>query len=173
MPSSTGPRGVELGPVAPSAGPGQPDENQRRVCGVPRSACLQPCVMSRPADAMWVAMRRWHWEWLLGARSPGAGAEPLLRRSGLGVAAGATRIHARMARVVELATVLGNDKVADSKPAGEVVRADEAHSVQNGTAGWQALGQLQPVNGELTADCPRSVPGEPQIPVHSLLDDLA
>ncbi|MGX1914827.1 hypothetical protein ACWIID_39310 [Streptomyces phaeochromogenes] len=71
-----------------------------------------------------------------------------------------------MARAVELATVLGNDKVdqalglaatagrfadddllsilghiADSKPVGEVVRADEAHSVQNGTIGWQALGQ--------------------------------
>ncbi|MDQ0784610.1 hypothetical protein QFZ64_000107 [Streptomyces sp. B3I8] len=70
-----------------------------------------------------------------------------------------------MARAVELATVLGNDKVdqalglaatagrfaddllsilghiADSKPAGEVVRADESHSVQNGTIGWQALGQ--------------------------------
>ena len=29
--------------------------------------------------------------------------------------------------------------LADSKPAGEVVRADEAHSVQNGTSGWQAL----------------------------------
>ncbi|MFB6784398.1 hypothetical protein ACFCX0_45835 [Streptomyces sp. NPDC056352] len=80
--------------------------------------------------------------------------------------AGALRIRAKMARAVELATVLGNDRVdqalglaatagpfadgdllsilehiADSKPAGEVVRADEAHSVQNGTIGWQALGQ--------------------------------
>ncbi|MEU0969890.1 hypothetical protein ABZ357_32440 [Streptomyces sp. NPDC005917] len=67
---------------------------------------------------------------------------------------------------LELATVLGNDRVdqahglaatagrfagddllsilghiADSKPADEVVRADEAHSVQNGTIGWQALDQ--------------------------------
>ncbi|MFE9410578.1 hypothetical protein ACFYN0_17575 [Streptomyces sp. NPDC006704] len=71
-----------------------------------------------------------------------------------------------MARAVELAPVLGDSRVdqvlglaatagrfadddlpsilghiADSKPAGEVVRADEAHSVQNGTIGWQALGQ--------------------------------
>ncbi|MER7922285.1 hypothetical protein ABTY96_04005 [Streptomyces sp. NPDC096057] len=71
-----------------------------------------------------------------------------------------------MACAVELATVLGNDRVdqdgglastagrfadgdllsilghiADSKPVGEVVRADESHSVQNGTIGWQALGQ--------------------------------
>ncbi|WP_456302531.1 hypothetical protein [Streptomyces niveus] len=80
--------------------------------------------------------------------------------------AGAVRIRAKMARAVELATVLGNDKVdqalglaatagrfadedllsilghiAGSRPAGEVVRADEAHSVQHGTIGWQALGQ--------------------------------
>ncbi|MFJ5105439.1 hypothetical protein [Streptomyces sp. NPDC088554] len=79
--------------------------------------------------------------------------------------AGAVRIRSKMARAVELATVLGNDRVdqalglaatagrfadddllsilghiADSKPADEVVRADEAHSVQNGTIGWQALG---------------------------------
>ncbi|UUU36737.1 hypothetical protein JIX56_46900 [Streptomyces sp. CA-210063] len=90
--------------------------------------------------------------------------------------AGATGIRAKTARAVELATVLGNDKVdqalglaatagcfadddllsvlghiADSKSAGEVVRADEAHSVQNGTIGWQALGQPSPVPRELTA----------------------
>ncbi|WP_406116379.1 IS21 family transposase [Streptomyces sp. NBC_01014] len=104
----------------------------------------------------------------------GPGAGRWLKEAG---PAGATRIRAKMARAVELATVLGNDKVdhalglaatagrfadddllsilghiADSKPAGEVVRADEAHSVQNGTAGWQAFGQLQPVPRELTAD---------------------
>ncbi|WTE91137.1 hypothetical protein OH767_04865 [Streptomyces sp. NBC_01614] len=95
--------------------------------------------------------------------SIGPGAGRWLKEAG---PAGATRIRAKMARAVELATVLGNDKVdqalglaatagrfadgdllsilghiADSKPAGEVVRADEAHSVQNGTIGWQALGR--------------------------------
>ncbi|WP_329036486.1 hypothetical protein OIE71_26105 [Streptomyces sp. NBC_01725] len=39
----------------------------------------------------------------------------------------------------DLLSILGH--IADSKPVGEVVRADEAHSVQNGTIGWQALGQ--------------------------------
>ncbi|MEH0483549.1 IS21 family transposase [Streptomyces scabiei] len=93
----------------------------------------------------------------------GPGAGRWLKEAG---PAGAVRIRAKMARAVELATVLGNDKVdqalglaatagrfadddllsilghiADSKPAGEVVRADESHSVQNGTIGWQALGQ--------------------------------
>ncbi|MGQ4365455.1 hypothetical protein [Streptomyces sp. SAS_272] len=93
----------------------------------------------------------------------GPGAGRWLKEAG---PAGATRIRAKMARAVELATVLGNDKVdqalglaatagrfadddllsilghiADSKPVGEVVRADEAHSVQNGTIDWQALGQ--------------------------------
>ncbi|MFJ4188192.1 hypothetical protein [Kitasatospora sp. NPDC089509] len=32
------------------------------------------------------------------------------------------------------------EHIAASKPAGQAVRADEAHSVQNGTIGWQALG---------------------------------
>ncbi|MGW7063604.1 hypothetical protein ACWGHM_34605 [Streptomyces sp. NPDC054904] len=93
----------------------------------------------------------------------GPGAGRWLKEAG---AAGGTRIRAKMARAVELATILGNDRVdqalglaatagrfadddllsilghiADSKPAGEVVRADEAHSVQNGTIAWQALGQ--------------------------------
>ncbi|MET9603349.1 hypothetical protein [Streptomyces sp. NPDC006459] len=93
----------------------------------------------------------------------GPGAGRWLKEAG---PAGATRIRAKTARAVELATVLGNDRVdqpsdlrprpdasptndllsilghiADSKPAGEVVRADEAHSVQNGTIGWQALGR--------------------------------
>ncbi|WP_329390208.1 hypothetical protein OG625_38540 [Streptomyces sp. NBC_01351] len=90
----------------------------------------------------------------------GPGAGRWLKEAG---PAGAVRIRAKMARAVELATVLGNDQalglaatagrfadddllsilghIADSKPAGEVVRADEAHSVQNGTIGWQALGR--------------------------------
>ncbi|MFG2350918.1 hypothetical protein [Streptomyces phaeochromogenes] len=92
----------------------------------------------------------------------GTGAGRWLKEAG---PVGATRIRAKMARAVELATVLGNDRVdqalglaatagrsadedllsipghiADIKPVGEVVRADEAHSVQNGTIGWQALG---------------------------------
>jgi len=80
-------------------------------------------------------------------------------------AAGAQRIRAKMARAVELAAVIGADRVdqalglaaiagrfADGDvPAildhlavhgatGSVVAADEAHSAQPGTAGWAALG---------------------------------
>jgi hypothetical protein len=93
----------------------------------------------------------------------GPGAGRWLKEAG---PAGAVRIRAKMARAVELAAVLGNDKVdqalglaaaagrfadddlvsildhlAANKPAGEVVRADEAHSAQRGTSAWQALGQ--------------------------------
>jgi hypothetical protein len=45
----------------------------------------------------------------------------------------------------DLLSILGH--LADSKPAGEVVRADEAHSVRNGTIGWQALGQWATAQG--------------------------
>ncbi|MGP3638575.1 Mu transposase domain-containing protein [Streptomyces sp. 24-1644] len=80
--------------------------------------------------------------------------------------AGAVRIRARMAQAVELTTVLGADQVdqalglaatagrfadddlpsildrlAAHQSPGDLVRADEAHSVQPGTGGWQALGQ--------------------------------
>ncbi|MGY5036593.1 hypothetical protein ACWC9U_38645 [Streptomyces sp. 900116325] len=93
--------------------------------------------------------------------------------------AGASRIRAKMARAVELAAVPGAGRVgqalglaasgrfadgdlvsilehiAASKPVGEVVRADEAHSVQNGTIAWQALGQkpstARESRGRLTA----------------------
>lgn len=93
----------------------------------------------------------------------GPGAGRWLKEAG---PAGASRIRAKMARAVELAAVLGSDKVdqalglaaaagrfgdedlpsildhlAANKPAGDLVRADEAHSVQPGTGGWQALGQ--------------------------------
>jgi hypothetical protein len=93
----------------------------------------------------------------------GPGAGRWLKEAG---PAGAVRIRAKMARAVELTTVLGSGRVdqalglaaaagrfadddllsilehlAASKPAGEVVRADEGHSVQSGTIGWQALGQ--------------------------------
>jgi hypothetical protein len=93
----------------------------------------------------------------------GPGAGRWLKEAG---PSGASRIRAKMARAVELAAVLGSDKVdqalglaaaagrfgdedlpaildhlAASKPAGDLVRADEAHSVQPGTIGWQALGQ--------------------------------
>ncbi|GHH25689.1 hypothetical protein [Streptomyces lanatus] len=82
-----------------------------------------------------------------------------------------------MARAVELATVLGSDRVdqalglaatagrfadddlvsilehiAASKPVGEIVRADEAHSVQSGTIVWQALGQQPTAARESTGD---------------------
>jgi hypothetical protein len=97
----------------------------------------------------------------------GPGAGRWLKEAG---PAGAVRIRARMARAIELATVLGNGKVdqalglaamagrfADDdlvsilehiaanqsagESAGEVVRADVAHSAQSGTIAWQALGQ--------------------------------
>jgi len=80
-------------------------------------------------------------------------------------ASGAGRIRSKMARAVELAAVVGSDKVdaalglaaiagrfaegdlasiidhlAAERALGEVVRADEAHSVQPGTAGWGRLG---------------------------------
>ncbi|WP_035857925.1 hypothetical protein [Kitasatospora cheerisanensis] len=82
-----------------------------------------------------------------------------------------------MAHVVELAAVLGSDKVdqalrlaaaagrfaeddrvsvlqhiAGNRPIGQVVRADEAHSVQNGTIAWQAPGRQRAAAGESTAD---------------------
>ncbi|MFB6632158.1 hypothetical protein ACFCWY_19890 [Streptomyces sp. NPDC056362] len=88
----------------------------------------------------------------------GTGAGRWLKEAG---PAGASRIGAKMAHAAELAAVLGSDRVdqalglaatagrfaeddivsilehiAVSKPAGQVVRADEAHSVQNGTIAW-------------------------------------
>lgn len=93
----------------------------------------------------------------------GPGAERWLIEAG---PAGAVRIRAKMARAVELAALVGTDLVDqalglaamhgrfadDDLPAiidhldaaasvGITVRADEAHSVQPGTGGWQALGQ--------------------------------
>ncbi|MET8980076.1 hypothetical protein ABZX85_31180 [Streptomyces sp. NPDC004539] len=44
------------------------------------------------------------------------------------------------------------EHVAAGKPAREVVRADEAHSVQSGTIGWQALGRQQAAAEESRAD---------------------
>jgi transposase len=80
-------------------------------------------------------------------------------------AAGTQRVRSKMARAVELAAVVGADRVdealglaaitgrfgdddlaaildhlAVSGPAGELVTADEAHSAQPGTSGWAALG---------------------------------
>jgi transposase len=80
-------------------------------------------------------------------------------------AAGTVRVRSKMARAVELAAVVGTDKVDaalglaaiagrfadDDLPAiidhlaaegapGEVVIADEAHSAQPGTSGWARLG---------------------------------
>ncbi|MGW2835415.1 hypothetical protein [Streptomyces sp. NPDC001286] len=82
-----------------------------------------------------------------------------------------------MAHAVELAAVLDSDRVdqalglaaaagrfteddpvsilehvAASKPVGQVVRADEAHSVQNGTIARQALGRQQTAAWEPRAD---------------------
>lgn len=80
-------------------------------------------------------------------------------------ASGAARIRSKMARAVELATVVGADRVdaalglaaiagrfadgdlasiidhlAAEREIGEVVIAGEAHSAQPGTAGWARLG---------------------------------
>lgn len=80
-------------------------------------------------------------------------------------ATGATRIRSKMARAVELATILGADKVdhalglaamagrfgdtdlagildhlALSGPPSDVVYPDEAHSAQPGTASWEGFG---------------------------------
>jgi hypothetical protein len=80
-------------------------------------------------------------------------------------AAGAARIRSKMSRAVELAAVVGADRVdaalglaaiagrfadgdlpaiidhlAAEREVGEVVTADEAHSAQPGTAGWARLG---------------------------------
>lgn len=80
-------------------------------------------------------------------------------------ATGVTRIRVKMARAVELAAVLGADRVDEALglaaiagrfaeadlaaicdhlaargPADDVVRADENHSVQPGTRGWEVFG---------------------------------
>jgi hypothetical protein len=80
-------------------------------------------------------------------------------------ASGTARIRSKMARAVELAAVVGADRVdaalglaaiagrfadgdlasiidhlAAERAPGEVVIADEAHSVQPGTSGWAPLG---------------------------------
>ncbi|MFG2480805.1 hypothetical protein [Streptomyces fagopyri] len=44
------------------------------------------------------------------------------------------------------------EHIAAGEPAGEVVRADEAHSVQSGTIGWQALGQQSTAAGKSRDD---------------------
>jgi transposase len=93
----------------------------------------------------------------------GPGAERWLTEAG---ATGAQRIRAKMAHAVELSALLGQDlidtaldmaaeagrfadgdlaSIADHLAAlgalGQVARADEAHSVQPGTGGWDGLGR--------------------------------
>lgn len=95
--------------------------------------------------------------------SIGPGAERWLIEAG---ATGAVRVRAKMGRAVELAAVLGAQRIdealglaamagrfgeddlasiADHLAAegqlGEVVRVDEEHSVQPGTGGWQVFGE--------------------------------
>ena len=92
----------------------------------------------------------------------GAGAARWLTEA---AAAGTQRVRSKMARAVELAAVVGADRVDEalglaaiagrfgdddlaaildylsrSGPAGELVTADEAHSAQPGTSSWAALG---------------------------------
>ena len=94
-------------------------------------------------------------------------------------ASGAARIRSKMARAVELAAVVGADKVdaalglaaiagrfadgdlasiidhlAAERAPGEVVIAGEAHSVQPGTSGWARLG-----DGRRDDDAPPAAPG--------------
>lgn len=81
-------------------------------------------------------------------------------------ATGATRVRAKMARAVEFAAIYGPSRVdtalglaaaagrfadgdlgaildhlATGGDAGDVVRADETHSIQPGTAAWERLSQ--------------------------------
>lgn len=104
----------------------------------------------------------------------GPGAGRWLKEAGL---AGSSRIRAKMAHAVEPAAVLGSDRVdqalglaaaagrfaeddlvsilehiAAGKPAGQVARADETHSVQNGTIAGQAPGRQQTAVGKSLAD---------------------
>ena len=93
----------------------------------------------------------------------GPGAQRWLTEAG---ATGVVRVRAKMARAVELAALLGGEvidtaldmaaearrfadgdlaSIADHLAAvgalGESCRADEAHSVQPGTGGWNGFGQ--------------------------------
>ena len=93
----------------------------------------------------------------------GPGAERWLTEAG---ASGTVRVRAKMGHAVELAALLGAEvidtaldmaaeagrfadgdlaSIADHLAAvgalGEVARADEAHSVQPGTAGWNGFGR--------------------------------
>ncbi|MFM9634549.1 MULTISPECIES: hypothetical protein [Streptomyces] len=98
----------------------------------------------------------------------GPGAGRWLKEAG---PAGGVRIRAKMARAVERATVIGSDQVdqalGPAATAGrfadddllsilehlaEVVRANEAHSVQSGTIAWQALDQQSTETRKLTED---------------------
>jgi hypothetical protein len=81
-------------------------------------------------------------------------------------ATGVTRIRVKMARAVEFAAILGSGRVDDalglaaiagrfaeddlasildhltaSGPPSDVVVADETHSAQPGTGGWEVFGQ--------------------------------
>lgn len=93
----------------------------------------------------------------------GEGARRWLVEAG---ATGVVRIRAKMARALELAALLGTERVDEALglaaiagrfaeddltsicdhlarrgPADDVVRADEAHSAQPGTGGWEVFGQ--------------------------------
>jgi hypothetical protein len=94
---------------------------------------------------------------------PGEGAHRWLVEA---AAAGAARVRSKMARAVELATIVGTQRVdqalglaaiagrcdehdlasildhlALSGAPGDVVVADEQHSAQPGTGSWHRLGQ--------------------------------
>jgi hypothetical protein len=116
------------------------------AAGLPR----QPKVRARtPEEVAFLALGEGARRWLVEA-----------------AATGVTRIRVKMARAVELAAVLGADRLdealglaaiagrfaeddlasildhlACSGPADEVVHVDETHSAQPGTGGWGRLGQ--------------------------------
>ena len=131
--------------------PGSPSDLRRALPGPPgrERAAPAPAEAADQAEAAFLAI--------------GDGAQRWLAEA---AASGAARIRSKMARVVELAAVVGADTVdaalglaaiagrfadgdlasiidhlAAEREIGEVVIADEAHWVQPGTAGWARLGE--------------------------------
>ncbi|GAB3893471.1 hypothetical protein GCM10027612_86500 [Microbispora bryophytorum subsp. camponoti] len=112
----------------------------------------------------------------------GSGAEAWLIEA---AATGVPRIRAKMARAVELAALLGADRVDEAlglaainnrfaeadlasicdhlavhASAGEQARADESHSAQPGTASWAALRTTSTSTTQPTQNAPTSGKGD-------------
>ena len=137
---------------APAVHAGQPAHPRRALPAPSRREPAPPA--EDPATHARRRSRSWPWA---------TGAHDWLVEAG---AVGAQRVRAKMARAVELAAVVGADAVDDAlglaaiagrfadddlvsildhrAGAGapvDVVRADETHSVQPGTSGWEGLGR--------------------------------